>query len=144
MQDDEATIERDSVARVMSNAESTSEIEEENDEKTGVIDDTALSESNGDEDQDHGDSDQPRRSSRIRKKPDYLNDYICLTEVEGERLLLMIIEEPWDYNEAKNSREWVFACEDEIDSITKNKCWDTVDPPIGCKPIGLKWVFKVK
>ncbi|KAG7585873.1 Reverse transcriptase RNA-dependent DNA polymerase [Arabidopsis thaliana x Arabidopsis arenosa] len=33
---------------------------------------------------------------------------------------------------------------DEIFSITKNNTWDLVDLPNGVKPIGLKWVFKIK
>ncbi|MCO5581578.1 hypothetical protein L7F22_035466 [Adiantum nelumboides] len=32
----------------------------------------------------------------------------------------------------------------EIDSIHKNHTWDLVDLPTGKKPIGTKWVFKVK
>lgn len=56
----------------------------------------------------------------------------------------MINEEAWDFSEAKDSREWVLACKDDIKSITKNKCWDLVELPTGAKPIGLKWFFKVK
>lgn len=56
----------------------------------------------------------------------------------------MINEEPWNFEEAKESMEWVKACEEEINSITKNKTWDLVTLPIGAKPIGLKWVFKIK
>ncbi|CAA7034524.1 unnamed protein product [Microthlaspi erraticum] len=36
------------------------------------------------------------------------------------------------------------ACEDEISSIEKNNTWDLVELPYGAKPIGLKWVFKLK
>ena len=32
----------------------------------------------------------------------------------------------------------------EIDSIQKNHTWDLVDLPQGKKPIGTKWVFKIK
>lgn len=59
-------------------------------------------------------------------------------------MLLIINEEPWDFNEAKESKEWVIACEEEITSIIKNKTWDLVDLPTGAKAIGLKWVFKIK
>ena len=35
-----------------------------------------------------------RRSTRFRKKPAYLDDYIYLAEIEGEKLLLLLNEEP--------------------------------------------------
>jgi len=81
---------------------------------------------------------------RVISKPSYLDDYVLLASIECERLLLMINEEPWDYNEAKELQEWKKACVEEIASITKNHTWDLVDLPIGAKPIGLKWVFKLK
>ena len=34
--------------------------------------------------------------------------------------------------------------EEELDSIKKNKTWEMVTPPPGCRPIGLKWVYKIK
>lgn len=39
---------------------------------------------------------------------------------------------------------WREACKEEIGSIIKNKTWDLVNLPGGAKPIGLKWVFKIK
>ncbi|KAG7584577.1 Integrase catalytic core [Arabidopsis suecica] len=85
-----------------------------------------------------------RRTEREIKKPSYLQDYVLIAEYECERLLLAINEEPWDYNEAKESKEWRDACTEEITSIEKNRTWDLVDLPTGAKPIGLKWVFKIK
>lgn len=43
---------------------------------------------------------QVRHSTRVSKKPSYLDDYICLAEAEGECLLLLLNEEPWDFNKA--------------------------------------------
>ena len=34
--------------------------------------------------------------------------------------------------------------DDEMISIMKNETWKLVSPPKDCKPIGLKWVFKIK
>ena len=87
---------------------------------------------------------QPRWSQRVTTKPSYLDDYIILAEVECERLLMIINEEPWDFKEAKDVKVWVDACKDEIFSIEKNDTWDLVELPVGVKPIGLKWVFKIK
>ena len=33
---------------------------------------------------------------------------------------------------------------EELKAIERNKTWKLVDPPKGCKPIGVKWVFKKK
>ena len=33
---------------------------------------------------------------------------------------------------------------EEMKVIEKNKTWQLVDPPSGCRPISLKWVYKVK
>ncbi|KAG7587705.1 GAG-pre-integrase domain [Arabidopsis suecica] len=85
-----------------------------------------------------------RKSGRQVTKPSYLSDYVLMAEIEGEHLLLMINEEPSDFREANKLQEWRNACEEEIMSIEKNKTWSLVDLPIGCKPIGLKWVFKLK
>jgi len=85
-----------------------------------------------------------RRSTRVSKPPGYLSDYICLAEAEGERLLLLMNEEPWDFKDAIEEKVWKEACEDEISSIIKNKTWELVDLPEGVKPIGLKWIFKIK
>jgi len=31
-----------------------------------------------------------------------------------------------------------------LSAVEENRTWELVDPPAGCRPIGLKWVFKVK
>ncbi|KAG7553438.1 GAG-pre-integrase domain [Arabidopsis thaliana x Arabidopsis arenosa] len=88
-----------------------------------------------------------RRSERQSHKPGYLNDYVLLAETEYEiieHLLLTLNEEPWDFKEAKELKEWRDACDEEICSINKNKTWSLVDLPKGAKAIGLKWVFKIK
>ena len=85
-----------------------------------------------------------RRSTRVSKKPGYLDDYVCLAEEEGERLLLLINEEPWDFRTVVEEKVWRDACEEEISSIVRNKTWDLVELPPGAKAIGLKWIFKIK
>ncbi|KAG7599393.1 Zinc finger CCHC-type [Arabidopsis suecica] len=85
-----------------------------------------------------------RRTERQINKPKYLEDYVLLAEEEGETLLLCLNNEPKNFAEAKTSKEWILACEEEINSIEKFKVWDLVDLPLGVKPIGLKWVFKLK
>lgn len=59
-------------------------------------------------------------------------------------MLLALNNEPRSFSEAKVSKEWRLACEDEISSIVQNGTWTLVDLPLGAKAIGLKWVFKLK
>ena len=39
---------------------------------------------------------------------------------------------------------WKEAIKIELDSILKNKTWELVDLPSRAKPIGYKWIFKIK
>lgn len=108
--------------------------------------DTQESEEENDEDgnNNNGDCRVSRRSQRITKKPAYLEDYVLLIEEEVERLLICLNEEPINFEEARKSKHWIMACDDEINSIEKNLTWNLVDLPPGTKPIGLKWIFKLK
>jgi hypothetical protein len=46
--------------------------------------------------------------------------------------------------EALVSELWHAAMMEELSSIKENNTWSLVDLPRGHKPIGLKWVFKLK
>ena len=85
-----------------------------------------------------------RRSTRVTRKPSYLDDYVYLADIEGDKLLLLINDEPWDFSEAIEKQVWKDACKEEINSIVKNNTWELVDLPQGAKAIGLKWIFKIK
>ena len=57
------------------------------------------------------------------------------------------IPEPQSMEEALASdllSEWKQAAESEYKSLMDNQTWDLVELPSGRKPIGSKWVFKVK
>ena len=84
------------------------------------------------------------RYGRNIRKPKRFDDYILVTEVEGGRLLLTIDGEPESYIEAAVIQAWIDAMKAEIESIIKNKTWKLVKKPAGVKPIGLKWIYKIK
>jgi hypothetical protein len=65
------------------------------------------------------------------------------SDVEVEALLA-VMEEPTYYQDVVGDSEWIAAIESEIQSINKNKTWELVTLPAGHKPIGLKWVYKLK
>ncbi|KAE8671264.1 Detected protein of unknown function [Hibiscus syriacus] len=55
--------------------------------------------------------------------------------------------EPSTYQEAINNSDaslWMMAMKEEIEALHKNNTWDFVPLPQGRKPIGNKWVFKIK
>jgi hypothetical protein len=70
------------------------------------------------------------------------------TEVElmdsDVEALLAEADEPSCYGEAAGHQEWMEAMDKEMQSIEKNRTWELVKLPVGKKPIGLKWVFKLK
>jgi len=58
--------------------------------------------------------------------------------------LLAVKQEPTCYHEVAGNTDLMAAMDSEIQSINKNKTWELVKLPAGQKPIGSKWVFKLK
>ncbi|KAG8502990.1 hypothetical protein CXB51_000989 [Gossypium anomalum] len=56
-------------------------------------------------------------------------------------------QEPSNYSEAvscEESEKWMFAMQEELESLHKNRTWDLVKLPKGKKVVRCKWVFKKK
>ncbi|KAG8481022.1 hypothetical protein CXB51_025745 [Gossypium anomalum] len=56
-------------------------------------------------------------------------------------------QEPFNYSEAvscEDLEKWMFAMQEEIESLHKNRTWDLVKLPKGKKAVRCKWVFKKK
>jgi hypothetical protein len=71
-----------------------------------------------------------------------------VVECEPEYCLMTsYYDEPTSYQEAmetKEAKEWKGAAGKEYQSLIDNKTWVKCKLPAGRKPIGCKWVFKVK
>jgi len=55
--------------------------------------------------------------------------------------------DPKKFSQAMSYKElnlWYNVVKDEMDSMASNQVWDLVELPNGVKPIGCRWVFKIK
>ena len=105
----------------------------------------------------------PRKSTRTRNAPFHLQDYVCnnshtstyplsnyisYNNVSANHasfvLSLQTHPEPNTYAEASKHDCWKQARQVELLAFEKTGTWDIVDVPPHAKPIGCKWIFKVK
>ena len=59
-------------------------------------------------------------------------------------MLLSIESEPSNFEEASSIPCWQEAMKAEVEALELNKTWTLVDLPPNVKPIGCKWVYKIK
>jgi hypothetical protein len=52
--------------------------------------------------------------------------------------------EPKDIGHTLSDHNLVNSIHEELGNFERNQVWELVDPPLGCKPIGTKWVWKNK
>ena len=52
--------------------------------------------------------------------------------------------EPSSYSEAAKHSHWQQAMQAEIDALQRNHTWDITHLPSGKRPIGCKWVYRIK
>ncbi|GAU22432.1 hypothetical protein TSUD_123190 [Trifolium subterraneum] len=118
------------------------------------------------------DSNPTHRSTRLKHAPSYLSDYVCnqsttspgtqsssgslypISDYHSLKNLSSIHHaftvslthntEPKSYLEACKFECWQKAMDDELEALTKTGTWVIVDLPSHIKPIGSKWVYKVK
>ena len=80
-----------------------------------------------------------RRLTRERKKPDFYGQEYCN--------ICKVPKSPISYQEAAvgpDKEKWEVAMNTEMESLKENDVWDLVEPPVGQKIIGCKWVYKIK
>lgn len=77
-------------------------------------------------------------SYELHQQPEFLEPHVCfLTKIKP-------IQEPTTYQQGVNHIEWQDAIKEELKALETNQTWDIVDLPYGKKPIGCKWIYKVK
>ncbi|GJU04813.1 ribonuclease H-like domain-containing protein, partial [Tanacetum coccineum] len=102
-----------------------------------------------------------RRSSRQSKLPVKFNGYVLNSSVKydiekydsysklkGSNLCfattLNKFVEPTCLKDVLSDPNWVEAMNNDIEALNKNNTWTECDLPIGRKPIGSKWIWKIK
>jgi hypothetical protein len=68
----------------------------------------------------------------------------ALRALVAEELHVVSSDEPASFAEAEHNTSWRKKMMEEMDSIEENDTWSLIDLPPDHKPIGVKWVFKVK
>ena len=61
-----------------------------------------------------------------------------------EQTCLVADEEPLTYLEATQDEVGRQGMQEEMLAIDRSNTWELESPPTNCKPIGLKWIFKLK
>lgn len=110
-----------------------------------------------------------RTSTRIKRPPSWFSDFSFNVEVACNHVSPAIfsfvdlrsqpkfsksglfflsniesIYEPTTYHQTFKHIEWIKSMHDELKALEMIMTWDVVDLPRGRKPIGSKWVYKVK
>ena len=52
--------------------------------------------------------------------------------------------EPTCVSQAVSHPEWRAAMSSELTALMSHGTWDLIPPPKDCKPVGCKWVFRIK
>ncbi|KAJ0558902.1 putative RNA-directed DNA polymerase [Helianthus annuus] len=83
-----------------------------------------------------------RKSSRNVVFPRKLSDYVVEGKVKYGIEKTMV--EPSSYSEAVKDPRWIEAMNKEMEALYKNETWVLCDLPKGRKPIGCRWIYKIK
>ena len=113
--------------------------EGERDSSEEQIEQSVINESRG-RDLNQLEDSEGEKTVRYRSIQSIYDDTILLCS----ETCLLFNEEPSSYSSAAKQKEWREAMKEEISAILKNETWTVVKPLSDIKPIGVKWVFRVK
>lgn len=89
----------------------------------------------------HGDT--PVRFRRVDNILDVLPG-LAVRGLAEEELNMLSAQEPASLAEAEKKDEWQQAMKEEMEAVEENKTWRLTTLPPGHRPIGLRWVYKLK
>ncbi|GJZ07010.1 putative RNA-directed DNA polymerase [Tanacetum coccineum] len=52
--------------------------------------------------------------------------------------------EPSNYKDSIHDNNWIEAMNNEMEALNRNQTWEITDLPKGRRPIGCKWIYKIK
>jgi len=120
-------------------------------EEPAVTSDTSVNSSDNENFLGFSDTDECEQteftsSTRIRRKPKYLNDFVTNFAFDLFALSAAAdINVPSSFSEAITDVDWRFAINEELQSLEANKTWEVVDtPPQNTNIIDSRWVFTTK
>ncbi|GJR90038.1 ribonuclease H-like domain-containing protein [Tanacetum coccineum] len=77
-----------------------------------------------------------------------INKYVGYSNLSSDNYSFVInlnkTYEPKSYKEAASDPRWIEAMNSEMEALIRNMTWVITELPSGRKPIGSKWIFKVK
>jgi hypothetical protein len=79
--------------------------------------------------------DAPQRSKRQRTEKSFGDDFTVYLVDDTPKTLSKAYASP-------DAEYWKEAVGNEMDSILINGTWEICDLPVGCKPVGCKWILK--
>ncbi|KAK9077344.1 hypothetical protein SSX86_005681 [Deinandra increscens subsp. villosa] len=85
----------------------------------------------------------PRRSNRDKHPPSWHNDYFMSSQA-NQSSSGSTQTEPRSYDQAVCHPHWQKAMAEELRALEHNNTWTLVPLPRGHKPIGCRWVYKIK
>jgi Reverse transcriptase (RNA-dependent DNA polymerase)/Integrase core domain/gag-polypeptide of LTR copia-type/GAG-pre-integrase domain len=143
-----------------SNEETGSNVAAASSEGTGPLDSPSQGEFSANHPYVPDNANPVRRSSRMTQRPTRLNDFVTYSvkfpieeQIKYDKIsknfctFLTRIEEcnePTSFEEAKKSEIWTKAMHEELNAMNKNYTWDIVPLPLGKKPVGCRWIYKIK
>ncbi|KAL5549057.1 hypothetical protein UlMin_004288 [Ulmus minor] len=87
------------------------------------------------------------RQRHVTKPPSYLLDYHCALLSSSYRALVLSIStitEPSSFSQVIKVKEWQDAMDAELQALEENQTWSVVSLPDGKRPVGCKWVYRIK
>ena len=91
-------------------------------------------------------SDQGQLSEEEERLERYKLIQSIYEETRGaeEEICFISREEPSSYESEVKEEIWRQALREEMEAVEKNSTWELVKPFEKCRPIGVKWIYKIK